>query len=269
MAIGKKVATKKSTGVAVKKAPPKKVTGRAADIINRQKAAVKLPVANRVTAQGDVFMCGDDELGNPLEPCIILDYMNEHRFYEGAYQDGDKDSPVCFSLNFEEDAMVPHANSSDKQNDDCPSCPNNQFGSGVGKGKACQNRIRFAILPLGDVTAERIDDSIIYVMSASPTSITNFNEYANLIINVHETSTAFSVVEIGLKKRGNTTSYQLAFEPQGFIDPNAALVKKLDKKIEEATKLLEQPYEPVSEEDEPQKKTAKRKTVKRKAKLQG
>lgn len=72
-------------------------------------------------------------------------------FYEGGYQEGNTNPPDCFS----NDGIVPDAASPKKQNPVCATCPKNAWGSAVnaatgGKGKACGDFKRTAIVPLAD-----------------------------------------------------------------------------------------------------------------------
>jgi len=78
-------------------------------------------------------------------------------FYVAGYNpDGNYTPPDCASAN----GVVPDANikvlpdpkMGGKQNDDCPSCPHNRFNTAKqGRGKACQDNKRLAVVPYPDM----------------------------------------------------------------------------------------------------------------------
>lgn len=81
---------------------------------------------------------------------IIIDHMLENAFYPGKFQPGAIVPPDCFALARDEGDLKPHELSLDPQHDKCDGCPQNQWGSAdTGKGKACGNRRRLALLPAG------------------------------------------------------------------------------------------------------------------------
>lgn len=74
-------------------------------------------------------------------------------FYDGVFVEGTNDQPHCLSSNgITPDPAAPH-----KQSTTCALCPKNQWGSQVrqdgtaGKGKACADTKRLAIVPLADI----------------------------------------------------------------------------------------------------------------------
>lgn len=98
--------------------------------------------------------------------CVILDGIMENVYYEGEYEEGSPSAPTCFAygrydrdgktvigIDVREDAdgtgMSPHKSVLKPQHSDCDSCPHNQFGSALtGKGKACKNTRRLALIPV-------------------------------------------------------------------------------------------------------------------------
>jgi hypothetical protein len=66
------------------------------------------------------------------------------------------------------------------QHDNCAACPKNQWGSaGNGsKGKACKNGIRLAVVP-----PKPTADTTPLVIDVTPTGVTGFMKYVNLLQN--------------------------------------------------------------------------------------
>lgn len=93
----------------------------------------------------------------------ILDGIHENLFYGTAYDPDNRAPPKCFAFSREEDGtlikeedMEPHeivdkeTDTFERQHENCAECPNNQWGSAeVGRGKACGNRRRLAVIPAG------------------------------------------------------------------------------------------------------------------------
>lgn len=108
-----------------------------------------------LSTKGGRFTIGDQDLGTEI--CVVVaDAVRENVLYEGKYDADVKNPPLCYAYGFAERDMVPHESMEDHpelfvpQSDDCASCPLNKWGSAEkGRGKACQNRRRLALIPAG------------------------------------------------------------------------------------------------------------------------
>lgn len=90
---------------------------------------------------------------NNTMAAIIIDNIFENVFYEGKYDPNNLTPPTCFAFGRDEATMAPHATvfeHNQEQNDVCRGCPRNEWGSAeTGRGKACRNTRRLALLPAG------------------------------------------------------------------------------------------------------------------------
>jgi len=84
---------------------------------------------------------------------VVIDFIFENLYYA---EDFDADTPVpptCFAFGEEEDDMAPHESvvaAGQAQNATCAGCPQNAWASAPkGRGKACRNTRRLAIIPAG------------------------------------------------------------------------------------------------------------------------
>lgn len=106
------------------------------------------------TAAGVLSFDGVPMPGNRMVVLVLGD-INENSYYDGPYDPSTPASPVCFAFNKHEDEMEPHiAVDNDpyftRQNEVCQGCPQNEWGSAsTGKGKACKNVARLALIPAG------------------------------------------------------------------------------------------------------------------------
>ena len=92
--------------------------------------------------------------GNRMAVVILADTM-ENSYYDKPFTEGEKASPVCFAFAKHEEALEPHTAVDndpyfERQHDVCNGCPRNEWGSArVGKGKACSNVMRLAMISAG------------------------------------------------------------------------------------------------------------------------
>lgn len=134
--------------------------------------------------------------GNPIPgnqmAVVILDSILANVFYPGEYDPDSPQTPVCYAFGRDEKTLAPHDESEEKQNDACDGCPKNQFGTADrGKGKACANRRRLALIPAGEINddgdfAAYEDESefskgdIAYLM-LSPTMLKGYASYVKQV----------------------------------------------------------------------------------------
>lgn len=97
---------------------------------------------------------GNPMPGNRMVVVILADVM-ENSFYNKPFEEGVPASPVCFAFAKDEADLEPHTavdNDSyfERQHEQCQGCPYNEWGSArTGKGKACANVQRLAMIPAG------------------------------------------------------------------------------------------------------------------------
>ena len=93
--------------------------------------------------------------GNMMAVVILADTI-ENSYYDTAFDPDTPTSPKCFAFARDEADMEPHeAVDNDpyfeRQHDTCNGCPQNAWGSArTGKGKACSNVMRLAMIPAGE-----------------------------------------------------------------------------------------------------------------------
>ena len=98
------------------------------------------------------------------------------QFYEKAFEEGDSEAPVCFSI----DGKTPSAAVESPQHSNCGMCPQNRFGSRITpagvKVKACQDNKKLAIVPLNDLANTVFGGPMLFRVPASALkSLLEFN----------------------------------------------------------------------------------------------
>lgn len=118
-----------------------------------------------LSTRGGILTYGDETLPGNQACVIILDSVKENTYYTAKFDPDQPAAPVCYAFGrgpAGEDAMAPHESMQTDltyfkpQADECGKCPWNEWGSAdKGKGKACQNRRRLALIPAGFYEAKR------------------------------------------------------------------------------------------------------------------
>lgn len=113
------------------------------------------------STQAGILSYDDTPLpGNQM--CVIIgSWCLENVYYGDTYDPDNRKPPLCFAFHKDpetKDEMAPDPehlkdDAFEQQNDDCASCEQNQWGSAAqGRGKACGNRRRLALLAAGTYT---------------------------------------------------------------------------------------------------------------------
>lgn len=104
----------------------------------------------RFSIKGGVLKLNDNALPNSEVVCVVLESIMENALYEGEYDPEDPAPPVCYAFGRADDEMGPHKDCAKPQAEDCEQCEHNQWGSAEkGRGKACKNRRKLAVIAAG------------------------------------------------------------------------------------------------------------------------
>jgi hypothetical protein len=173
--------SKPSTSVAVKKPSSSALVS-----IKEQMALDLAALAEKTApASGNTIQCSQDKMftlpngtktAGPID-LVIVDFCTQHTLYPGAFDPKNIVPPICFAIGSNPSAMVPSKNSPELQSDACGACPMNQYESAaVGKGKACKNSRKLAVLP-PDASA----DDPIWILNVSPTALKGFDAFVSSV----------------------------------------------------------------------------------------
>lgn len=118
-----------------------------------------------LSVRGGILTYGEETLPGNQACVIILDSVKENTYYTAKFDADNPAAPICYAFGrgpASEDAMAPHESMQvdltyfKPQASECSGCPWNEWGSAdKGKGKACQNRRRLALIPAGYYEAKR------------------------------------------------------------------------------------------------------------------
>lgn len=214
---------------------------------------------------------------------IIPSWCLENVFYDSAYDPNNRTPPLCFAFcknPDEKDEMGPdpaHLEDDvfEQQSDLCKDCDQNQWGSArQGRGKACSNRRRLAVLPAGTYVSagrnggydlELIDDEDHFrtaeeaFLKVPVMSGKGFDAYVKDVAEQLR-KPLFAVYTRIYLTPDPKSQFKVNFE---LIEPvDDALIPVLMERYRKSHEEINFPYTPFEEEEEPApKKTGARKKL--------
>lgn len=209
-------------------------------------AAEAAPSGSFISAKSGVLQyAGAAVVGNVLD-VIVLDSIYENTFYTDAYDADNPASPVCFAFAHDDTEMAPHADSTEPQHTTCKGCPQNEFGSAErGKGKACKNSRRIAVLPGSDLSIGTLETAEVAFMKLPVTSVKNWGNYINTLAAIDHRPPFAVVTTIGIVP-DLKTQFKVTFTKKALINDEGAL-DMLIKRMEAQQQTKTAPYQPNSE----------------------
>lgn len=141
--------------------------------LEAQKATLPVAQAGKIKTKGKKFtLPGGQPQEGPMD-VIVVGWRFTNNLFEGTYNPNNIQPAVCHSSGRVEADMMPHTSSTKPQADTCAECPKNQWGSN-GKGKACKNGARLAVIPPNPTA-----DTSPLVIDVTPTGMTSWIKYVN------------------------------------------------------------------------------------------
>lgn len=193
---------------------------------------------------------------------IIIDHIFENVFYDEDYDPDVISPPTCFSFGRDENTMAPHnlvVEAGQAQHEECHGCPMNEWGSAEkGRGKACRNSRRLALLPAGvfdkagSFTPEDDPDyflkSVVGYLKIPPTSIKGFAGYVKQLAATLKLPPFAVYTEIAVVPDADS-QFKVTF--QALEEVPEKLLEVLMKRRTEIQSLIEFPYALEAEERSP------------------
>ena len=137
------------------------------------KKSFEVPARPKISLQNKKFTLPNGVASAKPINVVIIDWRNTRTLYTGPFNPNNPQAPKCFALAKALDDLAPNEQSPDPQADSCAKCPHDQWGSDPagGKGKACKNSVRLAVVP---ATALEEESAQIYALDIPRTSIRNW-----------------------------------------------------------------------------------------------
>ena len=192
----------------------------------------KAVTGDYISCKGNKFKLGSQVLGTELD-CVVVAWNFERAYYDTDYDKDNISSPACAALGYDEDEMQPHEKAAKPQCDTCADCWANEWESAdKGKGKACGDRRRLALVVAGDN-----DKMELKILSIAPTTLPSWRDFLSELdtLNIHPMQAA---VNISFDEDSEYPQKPLVFEFVNEVTSEKAL-NLTASMIEPATKLIE------------------------------
>jgi len=186
---------------------------------------------------------------------VILDGILENVHYAGKFEEGNPSSPDCYAFGRDEKAMTPHPNvieAGTQQAEGCIGCPLNEWGSAdTGKGKACRNTRRLAMVSAGTFDQQgrfqaKLDDLTeqeMAFMKLPVTSIKGYAAYVKGLAASHKRPPHGMITKVRVVP-DTQTQFKVLFEAIAPIgNENMELVMSLHEQAKAAIEFPYQAYE--------------------------
>ena len=213
-----------------------------------------MQTGNRISTRGGRLSYHDTPLKNNEMTVIVLAALIENVYYPGKFDPDKPASPICFAFSTDGEEMAPHEKAHEPQNGTCAGCPHDEWGSSdTGKGKACKNGRRIAVMAMEDVSVDAIDHGEIAQLNIPVMSVRGYSAYVKDL-----------AMSAGLPAFAWQTRIWLEADPKSqFRVCFQAVDKKpipekfypaILRRVKEAEKLIDQPYVFVEQTEAPAKK---------------
>lgn len=212
----------------------------------KQVAALERPALSQIsTRAGQLVYQGQPVPGNKL-PCIVIASAFENRYYDRPFDPNNRSAPKCFSLSLTGDDMVPSEEVKEPQSPACSGCKLNQWGSDPkgGKGKACKQVRRLALLPAAAVATGGSKTTEMALISIPVTSARNWANYVNQCATEYSRPPWALITEISTEPNAKT-QFQIIFKTMGMVGDE--YLGDMQKRIELAQNVLLEPYDTSGE----------------------
>lgn len=208
----------------------------------KEVASVERPALSQIsTRAGQLVYQGQPIPGNKL-PCIIIASAFENRYYDKPFDPNNRSAPKCFALSLNGQNMVPHDDVPEKQSETCEGCNLYKWGSDPkgGKGKACKQVRRLALLPASALVEGNIRTAEIALISIPVTSAKNWANYVNNCAAEYARPPWAVISEITTQPDAKS-QFQIKFSTKGLVTDD--MLSELQRRIPSVNDVLMTPYD--------------------------
>lgn len=207
--------------------------------LQQEKMAAMQTGPNLISFKGGQLIVDNVPIPGGEAEVFVLAQQAERAYYAGEYDPSKPQVPACYSFDLE----APHPEAADPQNMTCEGCPQNEWGSALrGKGKACRESARVAIVP---ATAP-LETSPMYQCSFPITSMGSVKEFLGRCAQSGKLAGEFK------------TRLKVVPDPKSFFKASLTPLQTVEQpmrvlieRMAQARDMLLSPY-PVLEEKEPE-----------------
>ena len=222
----------------------------------------QMPTGSFASTRGGILSIAGSPMKDNKVQVVILDHVYENTFYEGDFDPDQPQPPSCYAFGRAEDELEPHKEAAKPVHEQCEGCPNNEFGSAEkGKGKACKNSRRLAMVSADGLSADSVAYGDVVYFKLPVTSTKGWAYYVKGL-NATLKRPPFGVItEIHLVPDPKS-QFKVTFNHVGNVPDNV-----MDAVMERRGKVMEEITFPYGKPSEPEAKAPKGKSSRRAGKF--
>lgn len=220
----------------------------------QQHAESKSAGGNTISVKGGHFSIGGNIIKGDVLRVVIVESIFFNAHYEGPWNEDNPQPPICYAYGVanedgDEPEMSPHKDCEQPQSEMCEGCPLNEYATAdTGRGKACKNQRRVMCILEDDLGDKRAP---MYMLTIPPTSIRPWATYAAQVTASEKLPTFCVVTEMTIQPKPGKTYAVLSFAFDHALEEKEA--DRIEPRIEEAIKLMTQPFPERTEAPKPKR----------------
>lgn len=243
---------------AAKKAPGTALTlweQEMAQFADKAKAAEKpVGLTQSIKFRAGLMTVEDQPVqGNELD-VVVLCAIHENKWYVDEFDPQNPVPPNCYAFSApdaDDTEMVPHEESDDPQCESCAACEKNVMGSAEkGRGKACKNVRRLAVIPADALdSVEALESATIYTATVPVTSGKHYSKYVRSKVADEIRRPVWGVVTTMAVVPDPKNQFAVTFAFAELVDfaGSPELYEAMKKKVKEAEDNIGNPYPKIEE----------------------
>lgn len=198
---------------------------------------------------GQLTYQGNTIKGNELD-VVVLTSIHENVYYgDERYDPDNPQPPVCYAFGTDDKDMAPHAEAAEPQHETCEGCPHNEFGTADnGKGKACKNIRRLAMIPGDPLDEETVETATVAHLKVPVTSVKGWASFVKTVATLDKLPPLGVVARIGVIPDPKT-QFKVTFQKVDRVPKN--LLGPIIDRAEAEKEAIRFPYAKPSEEEKP------------------
>jgi len=214
--------------------------------LTAQTVETEKPSGMWVSFKGGMLSIGGNVQKGNKAKVVVVHSVFENQLYKDRFDPNNPQSPTCYAIAENDEDLKPHKDVVNPVSPEgCAICPNNVWGSDPlgGKGKACKNVRRLALLSADDL--DNLDKAEVAIAKLPVTSVKNWSTYASQIANVLKLPPLAVITEMSVEPDPKT-QFQVNFSLIDKITDGATIQGLLNKR-KDVTPIMFSGYDQMQE----------------------
>jgi hypothetical protein len=212
-------------------------------------ANLERPAISNISLRAGVMSYMDQPVPDNNMDVIVVGWATERTLYTTPFDADNIVPPDCYALSIDGKDMAPADNVPNPPHPTCAGCPNDEWGSGRGRGKACGERRRLLVMPAGALE-QGVEGAEVAMLKVPVTSIRNWSGYVNKLRSGLQRPAWAVVTNISVKPDPKT-QFKVLFNLSKAIEDNDVLMALRDFHNTADTYVL-QPFDMTPPEEQPE-----------------